>query len=80
MNWSRGFLRSWMAVSILWVIGMLVLHIMMDASIIAGVWVFRLFGHLAQVPTLVIVFAPPAILFVIGIILVWTIKGFRHRH
>ena len=63
-GWHRGFLRLWVAVSVLW---MLVAVVFWNAT--GAVWFSGTLWHIT-------VFGPPAILLLLGYVAIWIILGF----
>jgi hypothetical protein len=65
MNWSRGLVRLWIAVSLLWII------------LSSIYWLSANVLTFAEPPLVAIVIGPPIALFVFGFGVWWIVDGFR---
>ena len=79
MNWKTGLVRSWIAVSLLWIIFLTIYLLSDDVSELAALQ--------QQQPTqptirefVAFIIGPPIALFVLGFAVRWIIAGFRQKN
>jgi hypothetical protein len=74
MNWRRGLLRTWIVLTIAWVVlfvGLVIVaYVTVDGDF--GIPNRELFLKLAS-----LLLVPPIGLLLVGFLLIWTVKGFR---
>lgn len=78
MNWSRGFLRIWLVLSLLWVAGTFALHIDNSPKLLSSAEFYNYKGYeFFNARAFLIILGPPAGALLVGLTLAWIARGFR---
>ncbi len=79
MNWRRGLLRLWLALTIVWV-AVWVVAVVVRATYWGpeqGSWEGYGGMNLSALPFVAVIVVPPVVVFGVGWLVLWVFRGFR---